>query len=180
LNPIQTEENRFQKDRKLRKEMMQILNRHEKDGIAPEDFIKQVQSVVKVSRGKIFNVIKDFAFHGLIRIETDAEDRRKKRYYPNIDYAKAEVTRYKVEDFLRSIKKPQSFEFEKNIRGYHLSLSLIFEHYKEVKLDQKFARESLEPIMNMLEPFMKETKLDTFTIFVGCQKMKSSNVKEEA
>ncbi len=169
LNLIRNEEDRFQKDRALKAVMLKVLSQHEKDGIKPEDLVKQVQSMVKVSRGKIFNVIKDFHFHGLIRIETDSKDRRRKRYYPNIGKVKAQTAKFKIEDFLKQLKNPQSFEYEKAVGEYDLAVSFLFEHHRKVELMSEI-QQQIPLLMTLLEPFMKETKLETFAVFIGCHK----------
>ena len=149
--------------------MLKVLSQHEKDGIQAEEFLKQVQSMVKVSRGKVFNVVKDFHFHGLIRIEPDARDRRKKWYYPNIGKVKSQTVKLKIEDFLKQLKNPQSFEYEKTVGKYNLAVSFLFEHYRKVELMPEI-EQAIPQLMTLLEPFMKETKLETFAVFIGCRK----------
>jgi len=150
--------------------MLKVLRAHEKDGINVEDFVRQIQSMVEVSRGKVFTTVKDFLFHGLMREETDSKDRRRKRYYPNMAKVKAQATRFRIEDFIQSLKDVQSFEYEKAVGDYDLTVSLLFEHYRKVELAPEMKQVLLNGVMVMLEPFMKDTKVDAFALFVGCRK----------
>lgn len=167
LNSIHRE-SRFQKDRRLKDAMLKVLSRHQ-NGIYAEDFISEVGSMVKVSRGTIYKAINDFLFHGLMRVEIDAKDRRRKKYYPVVEKVKAQTLRFRIEDFIHSLRDVQCFEYEKVVGDYDLTVSFLFQHYRKVELAPE-VKQVLPQIMTMLEPFMEETKLDAFAVFVGCCK----------
>ena len=167
LNSIHRE-SRFQKDRRLKDAMLKVLSRHQ-NGIYAEDFISEVGSMVKVSRGTIYKAINEFLSYTLMRVEIDAKDRRRKKYYPVVEKVKAQTLRFRIEDFIHSLRDAQCFEYEKVVGDYDLSVSFLFQHYRKVELAPE-VKQVLPQIMTMLEPFMEETKLDAFAVFVGCCK----------
>ena len=167
LNSIHRE-SRFQKDRRLKDAMLKVLSRHQ-NGIYAEDFISEVGSMVKVSRGTIYRAINEFLSYALMREETDPKDRRRKKYYPVVEKVKAQTLRFRIEDFIHSLRDVQCFEYEKVVGDYDLTVSFLFQHYRKVELPPEI-KQMLPQLKTMLEPFMETTKVDALAIFVGCRK----------
>jgi hypothetical protein len=78
----------FEKDDLVKKEMRKLLQANP-EGIGSEDFVKKIQDTVKVSRGKVFSMIKKFEESGNMRIERGT-DRRRAMYLPNLQKVKTE------------------------------------------------------------------------------------------
>lgn len=99
----------YRKDELVRKEMRKLLQANPM-GIGSEDFVERVKESTKVSRGKIFSMIKTFESLGYMRIER-GEDRRTAVYLPNLQKVKTEQKLSEGMEFVRALLSEQNIDF---------------------------------------------------------------------
>jgi DNA-binding MarR family transcriptional regulator len=126
LNPIQ-DRGTYKKQDDLKKEMRKILS-ESSEGIGSEKFVSSVQEATGVSRGMIFAMIKQFASLGLMRIERGPPDRRKARYFPNLEKVKTEQKLSEGMEFIQALLSEPKTEFaesETKSSGIRVSVSIF-------------------------------------------------------
>ncbi len=99
----------YKKDELVHKEMRKLLQANP-EGIGSEDFVEKMRGTTRVSRGKIFSMIKTFESLGYMKIER-GEDRRTAVYLPNLQKVKTEQRLSEGMEFVRALLSEQNIDF---------------------------------------------------------------------
>lgn len=117
---------RFDKKAKVRQVMLEVLKENP-EGITSEKYVEKVRQKTRVSRGLIFDLIKELEVTGRIAIERDPKDRRKAIYKPFPQKVIVDIERYRIGQFLSSLREPWCVETSTLYEGYNMTLTALIE-----------------------------------------------------
>ncbi len=126
LNSIQSV-GRYKKDEMVKKEMYKLL-RANPEGIGSEEFVEKIRATTKVSRGKIFSMIKKYEQLGIMKTERNLEDKRHATYLPNLQKVKTEQRFSEGMEFIQALLSGPKTEFaesETKSSGIRVSVSIF-------------------------------------------------------
>jgi DNA-binding MarR family transcriptional regulator len=133
LNSIQSV-GRYKKDEMVKKEMYKLL-RENPEGIGSEEFVEKIRATTKVSRGKIYSMIKKSEQLGIMKTERNPRDKRHATYFPNLQKVKTEQRFSEGMEFIQALISEPKTEFaesETKSSGIRVSAS-IFTNLAEKK-----------------------------------------------
>lgn len=102
----------YKKDELFQKVMRKLLQANP-EGIGSEDLVEAIRGTTRVSRGKIFSMIKKFEESGYMKIERGT-DRRKAVYLPNLQKVKTEQRFSEGMEFIQALLSEPKTEFEES------------------------------------------------------------------
>ena len=126
MNSI-TSVGRYKKDEMLKKEMYKLL-RENPEGIGSEEFVEKIRATTKVSRGKIYSMIKKYEQLGIMKTERNPEDKRHATYFPNLQKVKTEQRFSEGMEFIQALLSEPKTEFaesETKSSGIRVSASVF-------------------------------------------------------
>jgi len=126
LNSIQSA-GTYQKDEMVKKEMHKLLAANP-DGIGSEEFVGKIRATTKVSRGKIFSMIKKYEQLGIIKTQRNIEDKRRATYFPNLQKVKTEQRFAEGMEFIQALLSESKTEFaesETESSGIRVSVGIF-------------------------------------------------------
>ncbi|MGA2769002.1 MAG: hypothetical protein ABSF24_11910 [Candidatus Bathyarchaeia archaeon] len=131
LNSIQSV-GRYKKDEIVKKEMYKLL-RANPEGIGSEEFVEKTRATTKVSRGKIFSMIKKYEQLGIMKTERNLEDKRHATYFPDLQKVKTEQRFLEDVEFIQALLSEPKTEFaESETRSSGIRVSVgIFTNWGE-------------------------------------------------
>ena len=131
LNSIQSV-GRYKKDEIVKKEMYKLL-RANPEGIGSEEFVEKTRATTKVSRTKIFSMIKKCEQLGIMKTERNLEDKRHATYFPNLQKVKTEQRFSEDVEFIQALLSEPKTEFaESETRSSGIRVSVgIFTNWGE-------------------------------------------------
>lgn len=122
----------YKKDELVAREMLKLLAA-KPEGIGSEEFVEKIRATTKVSRGKIFSMIKKYEKLGIMKAERKIEDKRYVTYFPNLEKVKTEQRFSEGMEFIQALLSEPKTEFaesETKSSGIHISVS-IFTNWTE-------------------------------------------------
>ena len=126
LNSIQSV-GRYKKDEIVKKEMYKLL-RAKPEGIGSEEFVEKIRATTKVSRGKIFSMIKKYEQLGIMKTERNLEDKRHVTYFPDLQKVKTEQRFSEGMEFIQALLSEPKTEFaesETKSSGIRINVSIF-------------------------------------------------------
>ncbi len=126
LNSIQSV-GRYKKDEIVKKEMYKLL-RANPEGIGSEEFVEKTRATTKVSRGKIFSMIKKYEQLGIMKTERNLEDKRHATYFPDLQKVKTEQRFLEDVEFIQALLSEPKTEFaesETKSSGIRVSVGIF-------------------------------------------------------
>jgi len=151
-------ESRFDKQGRV-KEIMRTILENNPDGIDAGIFVDRVKEQAGVSRGMIFDIIKELLSKGEMTIKDDIDDRRKKIYKPNLNQIITERrifrTTQRIEELRNPIYNEISFPYKGGKSTVHISVFGEGQGY-----DAEKERKSLEEMMMLYKKSAQSTNMD--------------------
>ena len=126
LNPIQSA-GTYKKDEIVKKEMHKLL-RANPEGIGSEEFVEKIRATTKVSRTKIFSMIKKYEQLGIMKTERNPKDKRRATYLPNLQKVKTEQRFSEGMEFIQALLSEPKTEFaesETKSSGIRVSVGIF-------------------------------------------------------
>jgi DNA-binding MarR family transcriptional regulator len=126
LNSIQSA-GTYKKDEMVKKEMRKLLAANP-DGIGSEEFVGKIRATTKVSRGKIFSMIKKYEQLGIMKTQRNIEDKRRATYFPNLQKVKTEQRFWEGMEFIQALLSEPKTEFaesETKSSGIRINVSIF-------------------------------------------------------
>ena len=117
----------YKKDELVAREMLKLLAA-KPEGIGSEEFVEKIRATTKVSRGKIFSMIKKYEKLGIMKAERKIEDKRHVTYFPNLEKVKTEQRFSEGMEFIQALLSEPKTEFaesETKSSGIHVSVSIF-------------------------------------------------------
>jgi DNA-binding MarR family transcriptional regulator len=126
LNSIQSA-GTYKKDEMVKKEMRKLLVANPQ-GIGSEEFVEKIRATTKVSRGKIFSMIKKYEQLGMMKTQRNIEDKRHATYFPNLQKVKTEQRFAEGMEFIQALLSEPKTEFaesERKSSGIRINVSIF-------------------------------------------------------
>jgi DNA-binding MarR family transcriptional regulator len=114
LNSIQSA-GTYKKDEMVKKEMQKLLTSNP-EGIGSEKFVEEIRETTKVSRGKIFSMIKKYEQLGVMKTQRNLEDKRRVTYFPNLQKVKTEQRFSEGIEFIQALLSEPKTKFAESER----------------------------------------------------------------
>ena len=111
----------------VKKEMYKLL-RANPEGIGSEEFVEKTRATTKVSRGKIFSMIKKYEQLGIMKTERNLEDKRHATYFPDLQKVKTEQRFSEGMEFIQALLSEPKTEFaesETKSSGIRINVSIF-------------------------------------------------------
>jgi len=126
LNSIQSA-GTYKKDEMVKKEMRKLLAANP-SGIGSEEFVEKIRATTKVSRGKIFSMIKKYEQLGIMKSQRNIQDKRHVTYFPNLQKVRTEQRLSEGMEYIQALlsePKTQFAESETRSSGIRISVSIF-------------------------------------------------------
>jgi len=117
----------YKKDEIVKKEMHKLL-RANPEGIGSEEFVEKIRATTKVSRTKIFSMIKKYEQLGIMKTERNLKDKRHATYLPNLQKVKTEQRFSEGMEFIQALLSEPKTEFaesETKSSGIRVSVGIF-------------------------------------------------------
>jgi hypothetical protein len=118
---------RYKKDEIVKKEMYKLL-RANPEGIGSEEFVEKTRATTKVSRTKIFSMIKKYEQLGIMKTQRNLEDKRHATYFPDLQKVKTEQRFSEDVEFIQALLSEPKTEFaesETKSSGIRVSVDIF-------------------------------------------------------
>jgi len=117
----------YKKDEIVKKEMRKLLASNP-EGIGSEEFVEKIRATTKVSRGKIFSMIKKYERLGIMKTQRNTEDKRRATYFPDLQKVKTEQRFSEGMEYIQALlsaPKAQFAESEAKSSGIRINVSIF-------------------------------------------------------